>query len=63
MSLLCQLTSHNPIIQILFSVLLDNYNLNYLNTEEKESLDTILTTYNLEVVNNSTPTHSKTLID
>ena len=44
-------------------VLMGDYNLNYLNTEEKESLDTILTPYNLEVVNKSTSTHSKTLID
>ena len=32
-------------------VLLGDYNLNYLNTQEKDSFDTILTPYNLEVVN------------
>ena len=40
-----------------------DYNLDYLNTEEKESLDTVLTPHNLDVVNKLTQTHSKTLID
>ena len=40
-----------------------DYNHNYLNTEEKKSLDTILKLYNFEVVNKSTPNYSKTLID
>ena len=34
-----------------------------LNNVEKETLDTILTSYNLEVVKKLAPTHSKTLID
>ena len=44
-------------------VMMGDYNLNYLNTEEKESLDTVFKHYNLEVVNKLTPTHSKALID
>ena len=40
-----------------------DYNLNYLNTQAKQSLDTILTLYNLEVVNKTTPSCSKSLID
>ena len=59
-NLLHQLTSHSPMIQYCF---MGNYNLNYFNTEEKECLDTILTTYNIEAVNKSIATHSKTLID
>ena len=43
--------------------MMGDYNLNYLNTEEKESLDTVFKHYNLEVVNKLTPTHSKALID
>ena len=37
-------------------VLMGDYNPNYLITEEKESLDTILTPYHLEVVNKLTQT-------
>ena len=44
-------------------VMMGDYNLNYLNTEEKKSLDTVFKHYNLEVVNKLTPTHSKALID
>ena len=44
-------------------VLLGDYNPNYLNTEDKGSLDTNLTLYKIEVVNKLRPTHSKTLID
>ena len=41
-----------------------DYNLNYLNADEKELLDTILVTYDFNKVTNKTvPTHSKTLID
>ena len=42
--------------------LLGSFNLNYLNTNNKESLDTLLTTYNLDVTNKTIPTHSKSLI-
>ena len=43
--------------------LLGDYNLNYLNEDDKQSLDTILIPYNLDVTNKLTPTHSKALID
>ena len=42
--------------------LLGNVNLNYLNTNNKESLDILLTTYNLDVTNKTIHTHSKSLI-
>ena len=44
-------------------ILLGDYNLNYLNEDDKQSLDTILIPYNLDVTNKLTPTHSKALID
>ena len=44
-------------------ILLGDYNLNYLNEDDKQSLDTILIPYNLDVTNKITPTHSKALID
>ena len=40
-------------------ILLGDYNLKYLNEDEKQSLDTILIPYNLDVTNKLTPTHSK----
>ena len=43
--------------------LLGDYNLNYLSEDDKQSLDTILIPYNLDVTNKLTPTHSKALID
>ena len=42
---------------------MEHSNLNYLNTEEKEILDTILTLYSPEFVNKPTSKHSKKLID
>ena len=42
-------------------VLLGDYNLSYLNTEEKESLDRFLIPDNIEIVKKLTQTHSKTL--
>ena len=44
-------------------ILLGDYNFNYLNEDDKQSLDTILKPYNLNVTNKLTPTHSKALID
>ena len=44
-------------------ILLGDYNLNYLNEDDKQSLDTILIPYNLDVTNKLTPTQSKALID
>ena len=44
-------------------ILLGDYNLNYLNEDDKQSLDTILIPYNLDVTNKFTSTHSKALID
>ena len=44
-------------------ILIKDYDLNYLDYDEGEPLDTIVTPYNLEVANKSTPTHSKSLID
>ena len=44
-------------------ILLGDYNLNYLNEDDKQSLNTILIPYNLDVTNKLTPTHSKALID
>ena len=44
-------------------ILLGDYNLNYLNEDDKQSLDTILITYNLDVTDKLTPTHSKALIE
>ena len=44
-------------------ILLGDYNLNYLTKDDKQSLDTILIPYNLDVTNKLTPTHSKALID
>ena len=42
-------------------ILLGDYNLNYLNKDDKLSLDTIFIPYNLDVTNILTPTHSKAL--
>ena len=44
-------------------ILLGDNNLNYLNEDDKQSIDTILIPYNLNVTNKLTPTHSKALID
>ena len=44
-------------------ILLGDFNLNYLNGDDKQSLDTILIPYNLGVTKKLTPTHSKALID
>ena len=44
-------------------ILLGDYNLKYLNEDDKQSVDTILIPYNLDVTNKLTPTHSKALID
>ena len=40
-------------------ILQGDYNLKYLNEDDKQSLDTILILYNLDVTNKLTPTHSK----
>ena len=44
-------------------ILLGDYNLNYLNEDDKQPLDTILIPYDLDVTNKLTPTHPKALID
>ena len=44
-------------------ILLGDYNLNYLNEDDKQSSDTILIPFNLDVTNKLTPTHSKAVID
>ena len=44
-------------------ILLGDYNLNYLNEDDKQFSDTIIIPYNLDVTNELTPTNSKALID